>query len=323
MKEKTSPETLQDAITLFADPLVAHNFMAAILWPDGKPKCAHCGSANVGSFSGKRMVSNCKDCKKQFTVKIGTIFADSPLPLSKWLPAVWLIVNAKNGISSYEIGRSLGVTQKTAWFMLHRIRLAMQNGSFVKMGGTVEVDETFIGSAARFMHKNRRRALKIKTGPVAMTPVQGLLERHAGGKSRVILKVMKNRREHEATKHVKEYVLKNATVYTDKLASYQNLGREYTHKVIDHAEKYVDGVVHTNGLENFWCLLKRSIKGTYVNVEPFHLFRYLDEQSFRFNERKDTDGGRFLKACAGIIGKSLKYVDLIGKGGDDLQQEMA
>jgi len=156
-----------------------------------------------------------------------------------------------------------------------------------------------------------------------MTPVQGLLERHAGGKSRVILKVMKNRREHEATKHVKEYVLKNATVYTDKLASYQNLGREYTHKVIDHAEKYVDGVVHTNGLENFWCLLKRSIKGTYVNVEPFHLFRYLDEQSFRFNERKDTDGGRFLKACAGIIGKSLKYVDLIGKGGDDLQQEMA
>jgi transposase-like protein len=145
MNEKSSPETLQDAITLFADPLVAHTFMAAIVWPDGKPKCAHCGSANVGTFSGKRMVSNCKDCKKQFTVKIGTLFADSPLPLSKWLPAIWLIVNAKNGISSYEVGRALGVTQKTAWFMLHRIRLAMQNGSIVKMGGTVEVDETFRG----------------------------------------------------------------------------------------------------------------------------------------------------------------------------------
>jgi len=320
MQEKSSPETLQDAITLFADPLVAHNFMAALLWPDGKPKCAHCGSANVGTFSGKRMVSNCKDCKKQFTVKIGTIFGDSPLPLSKWLPAVWLITNAKNGISSYEIGRSLGVTQKTAWFMLHRIRLALQNGSIVKMGGTVEVDETFIGGKARNMHKGKRKAKG--TGPVAMTAVQGLLERHAGG-SKVIAKVMKNRRKIEAQKNVVEYVLKGSEVFTDALPSYNGLGNEYNHAVVDHAERYVDGKVHTNGLENFWCLLKRTIKGTYVNVEPFHLFRYLDEQSFRFNERKDTDGGRFLKACAGIIGKSLKYVDLIGKGGEDLQQEMA
>ena len=320
MQEKSSPETLQDAITLFADPLVAHNFMASLLWPDGKPKCAHCGSANVGTFSGKRMVSNCKDCKKQFTVKIGTIFGDSPLPLSKWLPAVWLITNAKNGISSYEIGRSLGVTQKTAWFMLHRIRLALQNGSIVKMGGTVEVDETFIGGKARNMHKGKRKAKG--TGPVAMTAVQGLLERHAGG-SKVIAKVMKNRRKIEAQKNVVEYVLKGSEVFTDALPSYNGLGNEYNHAVVDHAERYVDGKVHTNGLENFWCLLKRTIKGTYVNVEPFHLFRYLDEQSFRFNERKDTDGGRFLKACAGIIGKGLKYVDLIGKGGDDLQQAMA
>ena len=208
--------------------------------------------------------------------------------------------------------------------MLQRIRLAMQNNSIIKMGGTVEVDESFIGGAARFMHKTSRKAKGIKTGPCHLTPVQGLLERHAGGKSRVILKVMKNRREVEATKHVKEYVLKDSHVYTDKLASYQNLGAfNYTHKVVDHAERYVDGVVHTNGLENFWCLLKRTIKGTYVNCEPFHLFRYLDEQAFRFNERKDTDGGRFMTACKGIIGKSLKYVDLIGKGGEDLQQATA
>jgi transposase-like protein len=313
------PETLQEAITYFSDEVRAHDFMVSLRWPNGKVSCPHCQSDKV-TFLATQNRWKCKGCRKQFSAKVGTIFEDSALPLSKWFPAFWLIVNAKNGISSYEIGRALGVTQKTGWFMLQRIRLAVQNGSIAKMGGTVEVDETFIGGVARFMHKTRRKAKGIKTGPMHLTAVQGLLERHTGGKSRVILKVMKNRREREATKQVKEYVLKDSHVYTDKLASYQNLGNhDYTHKVIDHAEKYVDGKVHTNGLENFWCLLKRTIKGTYVNVEPFHLFRYLDEQSFRFNERKDTDGGRFLKACAGIVGKSLKYVDLIGKGGEDLQ----
>jgi transposase-like protein len=319
------PETLQEAITYFADETRALDFMVSLRWADGKVTCPHCQSQKV-SFLTSRKKWKCMNagCHKQFSAKVGTIFEDSALPYGKWFPAFWLIANAKNGISSYEIHRALGVTQKTAWFMLHRIRLALQNGTIVKLGGTVEVDETFIGGAARFMHKARRRKLGIKTGPCHLTPVQGLLERHAGGKSRVVLKVMKNRREKEATKHVKEYVLKNSHVYTDKLASYQNLASfDYTHKVIDHAEKYVDGVVHTNGLENFWSLLKRGIKGTYVSVEPFHLFRYLDEQAFRFNERKDTDSGRFMTAVKGIIGRGLKYVDLIGKGGDDLQQEMA
>jgi transposase-like protein len=167
--------------------------MCVVLWPDGKPKCFHCGSENVGKFSGKRMVSNCKDCKKQFTVKMGTIFSDSALPLSKWLPAVWLIVNAKNGISSYELGRSLGVTQKTGWFMLHRIRLAMQNGTIVKIGGEVEVDETFIGGRSRFKHKGKKAT---QTGWKMMSPVQGLLERATPGKhSRVKLKVLKTTRK--------------------------------------------------------------------------------------------------------------------------------
>jgi transposase-like protein len=188
MKENSTPKTLQEAITLFADPKDAHDFLAKVLWPDGRPKCAHCGSANVGTFSGKRMVSNCKDCKKQFTVKIGTIFGDSPLPLSKWLPAVWLIVNAKNGISSYEIGRSLGVTQKTGWFMLHRIRLAMQEGSFKKMGGSVESDETFIGGRNKFKHPGKKQKI---SGWKLKTPVQGLLERTTTTKaSRVKLRVL-------------------------------------------------------------------------------------------------------------------------------------
>jgi transposase-like protein len=317
MQDNLSPETLQEAITLFSDPQKAHDFMCSVLWPDGKAKCAHCGSENIGKFSGKRMVSNCKACKKQFTVKIGTIFGESPLPLSKWLPAVWLIVNAKNGISSYEIGRSLGVTQKTGWFMLHRIRLALQEGTFSKMGGRVESDETFIGGRDRFRHKGKKH---VTSGWKGKTPVQGLLERTtAKGASRVKLTVLKTTRNHEVQGNVREYVLKGSELHTDALRSYIGMDKDYAHQVIDHAICYAKGHVHTNGLENFWCLLKRTIKGTYVNCEPFHLFRYLDEQAFRFNERKDTDGGRFMKAIKGIMGKGLKYVDLIGKGGEDLQ----
>jgi transposase-like protein len=321
MKEKVTPETLQEAITLFSDPTKAHAFMCSVIWPDGKAKCPHCGSLEVGKFSGKRMVSNCKACKKQFTVKVGTIFGDSPLPLSKWLPAVWLIVNAKNGISSYELGRSLGVTQKTGWFMLHRIRLAMQEGSFTKMGGSVESDETFIGGRNKFRHKGKK--LRI-SGWQTKTPVQGLLERTTGSKaSRVKLKMLKTTRNHEVQGNVREYVLKGSELYTDALRSYIGMNQDYVHQVIDHAICYAKGKVHTNGLENFWCLLKRGIKGTYVSVEPFHLFRYLDEQAFRFNERKETDSVRFVKALSGIVGKGLSYVDLIGKGGDDLQQAVA
>jgi transposase-like protein len=313
------PQTLQEAITYFSDKTRALDFMVSKRWPNGKVSCPHCQCERV-SFLTTRQTWKCMDCHKQFSAKVGTIFEDSALGYDKWFPAFWLIVNAKNGISSYEIHRALGVTQKTAWFMLQRIRLALQNGTIVKLGGTVEVDETFIGGKARNMHKGKR---KVKgTGPASMTAVQGLLQRH-GRASKVIVKVMKNRRRIEAQKNVFEYVLKGSEVFTDALPSYVGLKADYNHAVVDHAERYVDGKVHTNGLENFWCLLKRTIKGTYVNVEPFHLFRYLDEQAFRFNERADTDSGRFTKAVTGIIGKGLKYVDLIGKGGDDLQRTAA
>ena len=221
-KTENFPQTLQEAVKYFADEDRAFRYMTNVRWPSGKVSCPRCGCEKV-SFISTRKMWTCSECKtkKQFTLRIGTILEDSALPLDKWICAFWLIANAKNGISSYEIGRSLGVTQRTGWFMLQRIRLAMQNGTIVKMGGTVEVDETFIGGAARFMHKSKRKAKGIKTGPMHLTAVQGLLERHGKGKSRIILKVMKNRREREATKHVKEYVLKDATIYTDKLASYQ------------------------------------------------------------------------------------------------------
>jgi transposase-like protein len=311
MTEDNFPQTLHAAIKHFGKGDNAFEYMKSVRWPDGKVTCPRCGCTAV-SFISTRKLWTCSACKtkKQFTIRVGTILEDSAVPFEKWIAAFWLVVNAKNGVSSYEVGRSIGVTQRTGWFMLQRIRLAIQNGTIVKLGGTVEVDESFIGGKARNMHKGKRKAKG--TGPVAMTAVQGLLERHAGG-SRVITRVMKNRRKIEAQKNVFEYVLKGSEVFTDALPSYKGLENAYNHAVVDHAERYVDGKVHTNGLENFWCLLKRTIKGTYVNVEPFHLFRYLDEQSFRFNERKDTDAGRFQKAIAGIIGKSLTFAKLTGK----------
>jgi transposase-like protein len=304
------PETLQEAIQYFSDEDVAFEFVRSMRWADGVPICHFCGSKTSYALS-VRGTWKCKDCRKKFSVRAGTIFEDSPISLSKWMGAFWLIVNAKNGISSYEIGRALGVTQKTGWFMLQRIRLAVQNGSIVKIGGQVEVDETFIGGKARNMHKGKRQVKG--SGPVAMTPVQGLLERKTAKRaSRVVLKVVETRKKKDLQANVREYVVKGSEVHTDALLSYEGLQDEYTHKVIDHAESYVRGHVHTNGLENFWSLLKRTIKGTYVSVEPFHLFRYLDEQSFRFNERKDNDQGRFLKAIAGIAGRRLTWLKLTG-----------
>ena len=311
--ENEFPETLSDAIKYFADADKSLEFMAAIRWPDGIKLCPHCKSSNA-AFMPTRKMWRCRDCGKQFSVKIGTIFEDSPLGLDKWLPAFWMIVNAKNGISSCELARALGVTQKTAWFMLHRIRLAVQDGSICGFAGNVEVDETFIGGKARNMHKGKRKAKG--TGPVAMTPVMGLLERTIGNKSsRVVLKVVKTTRKPELQNNVRQYVLKGSEVHTDALKSYDGLAPDYTHNVIDHAVSYVRGHVHTNGLENFWSLLKRAIRGTYVSVEPFHLFRYLDEQAFRFNERKNTDAGRFLTGIIGVIGKRIKYLQLIGQAG--------
>jgi transposase-like protein len=321
------PETLTGAIRYFTDVGTCHEFMVAMRWPEGV-RCPHCDSSNVGKLVLPRRIWNCRNCRKQFTVKVGTIFEDSPLGLEKWLPATWMIVNAKNGVSSCELARSLGVTQKTGWFMLHRIRLAMQEGGcFVKMKGLVEADESFIGGRARNMHKDKREKLKKLTsggkrslaGTVAKTAVMGLLERNAPEQSsRVRCKVVESVRRHDLDTQVREHVEKGSEVITDQLRSYSSLDDEYIHNVIDHAECYAKGHVHVNGLENFWALLKRGIKGTYVSVEPFHLFRYLDEQAFRFNERKDNDKGRFLKSIANFAGRRLLYSKLIGQSGDGL-----
>jgi len=316
--DENFPKTLREAVVFFSDKERAFEFFVAIRWPEGV-SCPHCQSSDV-RFIASRKVWNCANNhpRRQFSAKVGTIFEDSPLGLEKWMPALWMLTGAKNGISSYEIHRAIGVTQKTAWFMMHRIRVALQAGSVVRdqFKGVVEVDESYIGGEARNMHASTkaRRGI-VGRGTVGKTAVMGLLQRHGAGKhSKVVTEVVKNTGQSELIPRVRKYVLKGSEVHTDEHRGYASLDAEFIHKVINHAEAYVKDGVHTNGMENFWSLLKRTIKGTYVCIEPFHLFRYLSEQAFRFNEREDENGdaGRFLTALLGTFGRRLQYKQLIG-----------
>src|ERR1700688_5052602 len=304
------PSTLQEAIVYFSDQKVCNEFLAGLRWADGKVRCPHCDSDNVTYLASvNRYKCYGKHPKSQFSLKVGTIFEDSPIPLDKWLCAMWLIVNCKNGISSCEVARDLGISQKSAWFMDHRIRFALYSGSFEKLSGHVEADETFIGGKARNMHVAQRRRRITGTGGKDKTAVMGIVER--GGKVRTA--VIPNRKKSALQSEVRKHVEAGSALYTDALLSYNGLAGDYAHEVVDHAVAYGDGKVHTNGLENFWSLFKRSINGTYVSVEPFHLFRYLDEQMYRYNNRKLTDGERFDCAVRQIVGKRLTWDQLTGK----------
>ncbi len=307
MENENLPKTLLEAVRFFTDLDICTQFMAAIRWPEGVT-CPHC-AATRNSFNKARRYWQCKDCRKQFTIKTGSVMEDSPIGLDKWLPTIWMIVNAKNGVSSYEIHRALGITQKSAWFLLHRIRLAMQSKTWSKLSGHVEIDETFIGGKARFMHKSKRFKVG-DTGFVGRVAVMGLLERHG----EVRLQVVPNTRRKSLEPIIQRHIEAGSNVYSDNLPSYRSLDdAEYIHKVIDHAERYVDGNIHTNGIENFWSLLKRMLKGTYVSVEPFHLFRYLDEQAFRFNKRTGNDLYRFLEVAKALTGRRLTFEELTAK----------
>jgi transposase-like protein len=307
------PDTLQDAVVYFSSPENCRKYLVAHRWPDGVT-CPRCGSKNV-LFQEKynRWQCGSKHDLRQFTSKTGTIFEDSPLSLDKWLLAMWQVVNCKNGVSSYEIHRAIGVTQKSAWFMDHRIRVALGMAKPDKLTGEVEADETFIGQKARNMHASVRARKITGTGGKDKTMVMGILERGKDGKpSQVRTKVVGNRRKRALQAEVREHVQAGSAIYTDALKSYEGLD-EFRHEVVDHAIEYVRGNVHTNGCENFWSLLKRGLHGTYVSVEPFHLFRYLDEQTFRFNNRKLSDRERFALAVDGIVGKRLTFDQLTGK----------
>ena len=301
------PSNLLEAIRYFADVDVANEFVASLRWPDG-PVCPRCGSTEHSYISTRRIWKcKAKECRTQYSVKVGTIFEDSPLGLDKWLPAVWLIANSKNGISSHELARALGVTQKSSWFMLHRIRLAMQTGTFDKLSGEVEADETWIGGKAKNMHRrDKERRIKGR-GPAGKTVVWGARER--GGEVRTQVLPNSLTRTFEGT--VVAHVERGSAVYTDEHSSYRGLrDLGYDHATVDHIERYVDGRVHTNGLENFWALLKWGLSGTYVSVEPKHLSRYLDERVFTYNERDRGDYGRFERVLRAAVGRRLTWAEL-------------
>jgi transposase-like protein len=309
------PKTLQEAILYFADPINCREYLVARRWPKGVT-CPRCGSEDV-LFLEKYNRWHCraKHEAPQFTLKTGSIMEDSPVGLDKWLTAIWLIVNCKNGISSYEIHRALGITQKTAWFLDHRIRLAMQDDLTGGMlGGEVEVDETFIGGKVRNMHKSRKREVQKHSQKGDKTIVLGILERASESKEkRIRATVVADRKRTTMQAEVSGVVEKGAKVYSDDYGIQWRMDDQFEHEMVDHLTTYVDGQVHTQGIENFWSLLKRCVGGTYISVEPFHLFRYVDQQAYRFNTRKMTDAERFDVAVKGIVGKQLTFEQLTGK----------
>ena len=318
-----SPKTLQETIQYFSEFEHCRVFMTALRWPDGKVRCPRCDSEKVKYLNNARVywcAGNHPSPK--FSLKVGTVFEDSPIPLEKWLPATWMLVNDKNGISSWELHRALGVTQKTAWFMLHRIRAAMKDGGFVKLGGTdggpVEVDETFVGGKLINMHKDKKVRYNARGGSHGKTVVMGLLDRDL---RQVRAKIIPNVKRDTLQSEVLNEVQHGSKVYTDEHVGYDNLHQQFVHDVVNKVQGYVRGQVHVNGVENFWSLLKRTLRGTYVAVEPYHLQRYVDEQVFRFNNRATrdnplNDSDRFVLALSQIVGKRLTYKEVTGKEGE-------
>jgi transposase-like protein len=329
------PRTLQEAAVFFSDPQNCHDYLVGVRWPEGVI-CPRCGSAAV-KYSAKYRRWQCGSHheRRQFTLKTGTIFEESPIGLDKWLLAMWMLSNCKNGMSSYELHRAIHVTQKTAWFMLHRIREAMKEQHPAQTmgspdGGEVEGDETWVGPNLHRMSAKRKLKLQLKRNdytnrdpdrPIwgGKTPVQGLLDREKG---RVHARVVRNTTRVALQNAILENVAPGSRLYTDEMPSYRWLsGDRYVHQYVNHLERYVDGRVHTNGLENFWSLLKRTLRGSYVAVEPFHLDAYVDEQAFRFNNRGRkanplNDADRMALVASQVAGKRLTLKRLTGKEGE-------
>lgn len=309
MNETPLPKTLQEAVKAFANERFCIDIIAAMRWTDGKAVCPKCQQTN-NHFMEARKVWQCKnkECKKQFSVKVGTIFEDSAIALEKWLIAGWLIVNAKNGISSYELGRALGITQKSAWFVNHRLRQAMTVGSIEKLSGEIECDETYVGGKSKNMQVKKCKELQMTRGYKQKTGVFGMVQR--GGK--VKAHVIKLADTPTLLGSIAKNVEAGSTVMTDDHGGYRNMTEEYRHEVVNHAVEYVRGNIHTNSIENFWSLLKRTIKGTYISVSPAHLQKYVEEQMFRYNERHENDQVRFVRMLESISGKRLTHSQLIG-----------
>lgn len=321
------PKSLEEAIVYFADEDNAFEYAVSMRWPEGV-RCAICDSDNV-AFISSRKKWRCRTCTKQFSVRVGTIFEDSPIRLGKWFVAIWMLANCKNGISSYEIARALDVTQKTGWFLLHRVRAAMKAKSFdKKLAGIVEADECFIGGLFKNMHESRKEKVRAESeakgaktmrGAIGKTLVQAVLQRDGD----VRAQILETTHIEPRVNFLEANVEAGSHLMTDEGYAHRRFSQNFAHDYVNHEIEYVRGNVHCNGVENFWALLQRTLGGTYVSVEPFHLSAYVDEQCFRFNNRKDNDGGRFQKALAMVPTARLTYATLTGKVGGSTSPEAA
>lgn len=311
------PKTLIEAIRYFSNEQTCINAVALLRWEDGSPVCPKCQAAQTGERNHYWLKTQqrwkCYQCRKQFSVKVGTIFEDSPIGLDKWLTALWLLVNCKNGVSSYEVSRDLGISQKAAWFVLQRLRHVLKDTTVIPMRGPVEADESFHGGKPKNMHRNRRLRLQVGgNGYSEKTAVFGMIDRET---RKVRAQVVPNVKRDTLQKAILNGVGFGSTVYTDGWPGYDGLKASgFIHETVNHMNEYVRGQVHTQAIENFWSLLKRGLNGTYVAVEPYHMDRYLDEAMFRFNHRiNHTDSSRFVQALSQVVNRRLTYAELTGK----------
>ena len=297
--------TLLQLSEMFPTEEAARQWFESILWPDGVRTCPRCDSENTHECSHAKMPYRCRDCRKYFSVKTGTLMAGSPLTLRKWVYAIYLDVTSLKGVSSMKLHRDIGVTQKTAWFMLQRIREAFAFGCAALFAGPVEVDESAFGGKSRNMHAKKRRQLKVR-GSVDKTVVAGIKDRAS---NQVQAKVVPNTKSETMSRFIMEHVDPDETmVYTDGALTYHTLPN---HESVKHSVgEYVRGMAHTNGMESFWAMLKRAYTGTFHKISPKHLQRYVNEFSGRHNIRSLDTIQQMELLAAQMIGKRLLYRDL-------------
>ena len=317
MAHKAPGKAHRDGITLlqlaaiFPDEQTARDWFEGILWPAGIRNCPRCDSTNTHECSHVKMPYRCRDCRKYFSVKTGTVMAGSPLPLRKWVYAIYLDTTSLKGVSSMKLHRDLGITQKSAWFMQQRIREAFAHKGPGMFDGPVEADETFVGGRRHNMPLSKRKEMEGR-GPVDMTAVAGIKDRET---NQVTAKVIEHTDAKTLQGFIRESVSRGATVYTDDAPVYDGM-RGFAHESVNHSGlQYVRGMAHTNGIESFWSMLKRAHKGTFHKISPKHLNRYVQEFAGRHNIRDFDTLSQMILVAAGLVGRFLPYRQLTADNG--------